>query len=51
MPFEMDGERFGARLDPPRSGEHSREVLTELGYDDARIGQLRDAGAVSGEDL
>lgn len=49
MPFEMDGERFGARLDPPRSGEHTRAVLTELGYDDAAIDRLVDGGACRGE--
>ena len=49
MPFEMDGERFGARLDPPRSGEHTRDVLTELGYDDEAIDRLVDGGACRGE--
>ncbi len=50
MPFEMNGERFGARLNPPRSGEHTLEVLSELGYDDATISQLVDDGACCGEE-
>jgi crotonobetainyl-CoA:carnitine CoA-transferase CaiB-like acyl-CoA transferase len=31
---------------PPRLGEHTDDVLRELGYDAARISGLRDAGAV-----
>jgi crotonobetainyl-CoA:carnitine CoA-transferase CaiB-like acyl-CoA transferase len=50
MPFEMDGEKFGARLNPPRSGEHTRKVLTELGYSDAEIEAMVAAGAAAAED-
>jgi crotonobetainyl-CoA:carnitine CoA-transferase CaiB-like acyl-CoA transferase len=32
LPVEMDGQRFGTRLDIPRSGEHTRELLEALGY-------------------
>jgi len=32
LPIEMDGKRFGTRLDLPRVGEHTREVLENLGY-------------------
>lgn len=28
----MNGRRFGARLDPPRIGQHTRELLAALGY-------------------
>ncbi len=40
LPIEMDGARFGTRLDVPRIGEHTREVLAGLGYDAATIRKL-----------
>jgi crotonobetainyl-CoA:carnitine CoA-transferase CaiB-like acyl-CoA transferase len=36
----MDGARFGTRLDIPRVGEHTREVLEQLGYSAAEIEKL-----------
>jgi crotonobetainyl-CoA:carnitine CoA-transferase CaiB-like acyl-CoA transferase len=33
----MDGVRLGTRLDIPKVGEHTREVLAGLGYDKATI--------------
>jgi len=32
---------------PPIIGQHTREILASLGYDDSRIDALRDAGVVS----
>lgn len=49
LPFEMHGNRFGARLNPPRSGEHTRVLLEELGYSDEDIDRMIDAGSVAGE--
>lgn len=44
--------RFGAPLDPPgpapHLGEHSRQTLAALGYDDAAIAALMAVGAVKG---
>ncbi len=40
MPLMMDGHRPGVRLNPPRLGEHTHELLQELGYDDASIKAL-----------
>ena len=42
----LDGQRLGLRLDPPRLGEHSRALLQSLGYGDAEIDALVDAGVV-----
>jgi crotonobetainyl-CoA:carnitine CoA-transferase CaiB-like acyl-CoA transferase len=34
-------EEFSSRMDPiPESGEHSREILTELGYSNEDIEEL-----------
>jgi crotonobetainyl-CoA:carnitine CoA-transferase CaiB-like acyl-CoA transferase len=46
LPFEMDGRRFGARLDPPAPGSHARALLAELGYDAQAIRALVDARIV-----
>ena len=47
LPFTLGGERPGVRLNPPRLGEHSRELLSSLGYDAARIAALRQSGVVA----
>ena len=45
-PLEVDGERLGHDRRPPLLGEHSREVLRGLGYDDAAIDALVAQGVV-----
>jgi crotonobetainyl-CoA:carnitine CoA-transferase CaiB-like acyl-CoA transferase len=47
LPFEMGGRRFGARLDPPAPGSHTRALLTELGYDETAIRALVTARVVA----
>lgn len=32
LPFTLAGERPGVRCSPPKVGEHSRDILAELGY-------------------
>ena len=32
QPLRFDGERTAMRRPPPMHGEHSREILAELGY-------------------
>ena len=44
LPLEMGDHSIGLRLQPPRKGEHSREVLKEAGFDAAQI----DAWVTSG---
>ena len=46
FPFTMDGQRLGVRLNPPTLGEHTTQLLTELGYNDAAITKLRANHAV-----
>jgi crotonobetainyl-CoA:carnitine CoA-transferase CaiB-like acyl-CoA transferase len=45
-PVRYDGAAPELRLLPPDVGEHTSEVLAELGYDDAAIDDLRASGAV-----
>ena len=37
FPFTMGGQRLGVRLQPPTRGQHSAELLAELGYDEAQV--------------
>ena len=46
LPFTLDGERPGVRLNPPALGEHSRDLLAELGYSLAEVAGLFDKGVV-----
>ncbi len=40
FPITMAGHRLGVRMDPPRLGEHTREVLESIGYDARTIEDL-----------
>lgn len=40
LPLEMNGRRLGTRRGLPRVGEHTRELLLELGYKEAEIERL-----------
>ena len=41
LPFTMEGRRLGVRLQPPRRGEHTTEVLAGLGHTPDEIAALR----------
>ena len=46
LPITMAGHRLGVRLDPPRRGSHSADLLRSIGYDDAAIATLRQEAAI-----
>jgi crotonobetainyl-CoA:carnitine CoA-transferase CaiB-like acyl-CoA transferase len=46
LPLTLDGERPGVRLQPPRLGEHTREVLRDAGYSDAELDALASANVI-----
>jgi crotonobetainyl-CoA:carnitine CoA-transferase CaiB-like acyl-CoA transferase len=46
FPITMDGSRLGVRLQPPRIGEHSRELLAAAGYSNGQIDDLQRRGVV-----
>lgn len=43
LPISMDGARPGLHLDPPKAGEHTEEILSELGCD---IDELKSSGVI-----
>lgn len=47
VPFQFDGERPQFRSAPPRLGEHSTEVLGELGYAPGEIAALAADGVIT----
>jgi crotonobetainyl-CoA:carnitine CoA-transferase CaiB-like acyl-CoA transferase len=40
FPITLAGHRLGVRLDPPRLGQHSRELLDAAGYSGSEIDEL-----------
>ncbi|MCC5870106.1 MAG: CoA transferase [Gammaproteobacteria bacterium] len=49
LPLEMADQRFGLHHDVPREGQHSAQVLEELGYSKAQIASMLEAGQVAGQ--
>ena len=47
LPFTMQGQRFGVRLQPPQRGEHTDEVMAALNYGAEEIAALRAIAAVA----
>jgi len=46
LPIEVDNEKFGLRNDVPEFGQHSDELLAELGFSSAEIEKLKDSKIV-----
>ncbi len=47
LPIMMNGQRLGVRLNPPKSGEQTKEILAELGYSEGEIKNLLSKGSVA----
>ena len=45
-PFIMNGSPWQLRRTAPLLGQHTVEVLRELGFSDTEIGGFRNAGAI-----
>jgi crotonobetainyl-CoA:carnitine CoA-transferase CaiB-like acyl-CoA transferase len=48
LPLEMDHRKFGLRRDLPDAGENSSDVLRGLGYSEAEIRSMLEAGVLAG---
>ncbi len=46
LPIEMKGQRLALRSDLPQIGEHTSDVLAELGYDDETIAAMANEGKI-----
>ncbi len=49
LPLEIGGKRLGVTHDVPRQGQHTREVLKELGYSTEIIDAMMKAAKAEGE--
>ena len=49
-PARFEGTPPGAPRGAPRLGEHSAEILAELGYSESEVARLRESGALGRED-
>ncbi|MGB3289007.1 MAG: CoA transferase [Burkholderiaceae bacterium] len=47
LPLSLSGERLGVRLNPPKLGQHTGELLVQLGYSEEQARHLFDQGAVA----
>jgi crotonobetainyl-CoA:carnitine CoA-transferase CaiB-like acyl-CoA transferase len=47
FPITMDGQRLPVRIDPPRLGEHSGELLASCGYSESDVQALRARAVVA----
>jgi crotonobetainyl-CoA:carnitine CoA-transferase CaiB-like acyl-CoA transferase len=43
-PLRLDGERADSDLPPPRLGQHTAEVLSDLGLEPREIDRLKSGG-------
>ena len=47
MPLMMNGKRLGVRLNPPKAGEQTLDILSELGYSADQMKKLSSDGVIA----
>ncbi|RMF10426.1 MAG: CoA transferase [Alphaproteobacteria bacterium] len=48
LPLQVDEDRPGLRVNPPRVGEHTQAILSEMGMSEEEISRLREQGVIAG---
>ncbi|MGO4407096.1 CaiB/BaiF CoA transferase family protein [Bosea sp. RAF48] len=51
LPVGFNGERPGIERQPPKLGEHTAEILAEIGYTPHEIARMNQAGVIAGAEL
>ena len=47
LPVSMDGQRLQNRRDPPQIGQHTNDVLNEIGFSTNEVAELARSGAIA----
>jgi crotonobetainyl-CoA:carnitine CoA-transferase CaiB-like acyl-CoA transferase len=47
LPISMDGQRLQNRRDPPQIGQHTHDVLSEIGFSPNDVAELERSGAIA----
>jgi len=47
LPISVDFQRLGLRMPPPRIGEHSQDILSQMGKNDTEIARLYEDGIIA----
>ena len=47
LPISVDFQRLGLRMPPPRIGEHSLDILSQMGKNDTEIARLYEDGIIA----
>ncbi|MDH2350498.1 CaiB/BaiF CoA-transferase family protein [Bradyrhizobium sp. SSUT112] len=47
LPISMDGQRLQNRRDPPQIGQHTGDVLNEIGFSASDVAELARSGAIA----
>lgn len=51
MPITLGGQRPSLRLNPPRLGEHTNDLLAGVGYTSEQITTMKNAGTAKSDDV